>query len=250
MIVSDISSSIDVAEYCREIETHLCRKNDGHLVRVVGPSFDVVSGWATRGVPLKVALGGIDRYFERYYRKGTRRRPVKIDFCEADVLDVFDEWRRATGVTPAGNASPTPTGDGESAATAARKTGPSLPDHLQRVLTRLSSLRASGALPEAAEPLLDAVSAAFDAARARSGGVRGDERRALIAHLDDLDTQLLSLALAHTPSDVVTAVRQEATRELASYRATMAPEAFERAVERATSKALRQHLGLPTVSFT
>src|SRR5256885_11872604 len=23
---------------------------------------------------------------------------VKIDFCEADVLDVFDEWRRAVGL--------------------------------------------------------------------------------------------------------------------------------------------------------
>ena len=85
-------------EYCREIETYLCRKNDGHLIRVVGPSFELVSGWAAQGVPLKVACAGIDRYFERYYRKGARRRPVKIDFCEADVLDAFDEWRRAIGL--------------------------------------------------------------------------------------------------------------------------------------------------------
>src|SRR5262249_49462944 len=83
-------------EYCREIETYLCRKNDGHLIRVVGPSFEVVSGWEARGVPLKIAFEGIDRYFERYYRSGPRRRPVKIDFCDADVLDVFDEWKRAT----------------------------------------------------------------------------------------------------------------------------------------------------------
>ncbi len=88
-----------IDEYCREIETYLCRKNDGHLIRVVGPSFEVVSGWAAQGVPLKIALAGIDRYFERYYRKGPRRRPVKIDFCDADVLDVFDEWRRATGLS-------------------------------------------------------------------------------------------------------------------------------------------------------
>jgi len=49
-----------VAEYCREIETYLCRKNDGHLIRVTGPSFDLVSGWATQGVPLKVACAGSD----------------------------------------------------------------------------------------------------------------------------------------------------------------------------------------------
>lgn len=245
-----MSSHTDVAEYCREIETYLCRKNDGHLVRVVGPSFDIVTGWATRGVPLKVALGGIDRYFERYYRKGTRRRPVKIDFCEADVLDVFDEWRRATGVTPAATAvqaDAAPTHDDQGAG---RKSGPSLPDHLQRVLSRLSSLRATGVLSESADPLLDAVSAAFDAARARSGGVRGDERRALIAHLQDLDVQLMSLASAQTPDDVMAIVRQEAASELSSYRATMAPDAFARAVERAVTRALRQRLGLPTLSFS
>src|SRR5690349_16872257 len=95
------SSGNEISSYCREIETYLCRKNDGHLIRVVGPSFEVVSRWAAGGVPLKVACRGIDRYFERYYRSGPRRRPVKIDFCEADVLDVFDEWRRAIGVTSA-----------------------------------------------------------------------------------------------------------------------------------------------------
>ena len=88
-------------DFCREIESYLCQKNDGHLVRVTGPSFDLVSGWAAQGIPLKIAFQGIDRYFERYYRKGPRRRPVRIDFCDADVLDVFDEWRRAVGSSSA-----------------------------------------------------------------------------------------------------------------------------------------------------
>jgi hypothetical protein len=85
-------------DYCREIEAYLCRKNDGHLIRIVGPSFDRVRGWASLGVPFKVVCHGIDRYFERYYAKGARRRPVQIDFCEADVLDAFDAWRRAVGL--------------------------------------------------------------------------------------------------------------------------------------------------------
>ena len=82
-------------EYCRQLESYLCRKNDGHLIRIVGPAFEQVCGWATRGIPIKVACRGIDRCFDRYYARGPRRRPVRIEFCEADVLDVFDEWRRA-----------------------------------------------------------------------------------------------------------------------------------------------------------
>ena len=36
-----------VDDYCRQVEAYLCRKNDGHLVRIVGPAFEQVCGWAT-----------------------------------------------------------------------------------------------------------------------------------------------------------------------------------------------------------
>src|SRR6185503_15476919 len=89
---------MDPADYTRSLEAYLCRKNDGHLIRIIGPAFEQVCGWAARGIPLNVACRGVDRYFERYYARGPRRRPVRIEFCEADVLDVFDEWRRAVGI--------------------------------------------------------------------------------------------------------------------------------------------------------
>src|SRR4026207_458118 len=88
---------MDPAEYSREIESYLCRKNEGHLIRIVGPAFEQVCGWANLGVPLKVAFRGIDQYCERYYAKGPRRRPVRVEFCEADILDPFAAWRRAGG---------------------------------------------------------------------------------------------------------------------------------------------------------
>ena len=120
------TSDLQTADYCREIEKYLTQKNDGHLIRIAGPSFDLVTRWAAQGVPLKVALRGIDRYFERYYAKGSRRRPVRIDFCEADVLDVFDEWRRAVGLTGDSRQS---TVDSQQSTVNNRQ---SLPEHLER----------------------------------------------------------------------------------------------------------------------
>src|SRR5205085_10421275 len=125
----------EVAEYCREIEAYLTRKNEGHLIRIAGPVFVQVSGWAAQGIPLAVVFRGIDRYCERYYAKGPRRRPVRVEFCEPDILDGFDDWRRAVGVTQLVDAS----ADGE--APAKRD---SLPAHLDRAINRLTAMRASG----------------------------------------------------------------------------------------------------------
>ena len=36
-------------EYARQVERYLCQKNRGHLVRVVGPAFELVCGWADDG---------------------------------------------------------------------------------------------------------------------------------------------------------------------------------------------------------
>jgi hypothetical protein len=238
---------VDVAEYCRELEIHLCRKNDGHLIRIVGPSFETVSRWAASGVPVKVAMGGIDRYFERYYRKGARRRPVKIDFCEDDVLDLFDEWRRATGLTTDDAKRVEATGDAETHTT--RKHGPSLPEHLERALIRLSSLRASGGLDDRADTLVDRVSSELDNARARSGGVRGNERRELLERLEQLDSELMELARLTSSADVIAAARQEALDDLGPFRSTMAADAFDGALELAFARTLRERLGLPVLVF-
>ena len=119
-------------EYCREIEAYLCRKNDGHLIRIVGPSFERVCGWAEQGIPFKIACQGIDACFVRYYAKGVRRRPVQIDFCENDILDAFEAWRRAVGVR-------LPGAEATEAEAQAKRRKRSLPEHLDRVCERVTA---------------------------------------------------------------------------------------------------------------
>jgi hypothetical protein len=241
-----------IDDYCREIETHLCRKNDGHLIRVVGPSFELVSGWVALGVPLKVAMRGIDRCFERYYRKGPRRRPVKIDFCEADVLEVFDEWRRAVGLTGDGSLesadggrSRSPVPDPQSA----REHRQSLPAHLQRVVLSLTNARARGSVTDAFDDVIDRVARELDVARADARGVRGESRQALIARLDALDAELLAHARAALDETTRGALEREAEAELAGFRAAMAPDAFVRARAAAVTRLVRERFGLPTITF-
>ena len=239
---SQVGESAELADYCREIETYLCRKNDGHLIRVVGPSFELVSRWAREGIPLKVACAGIDRYFERYYRKGPRRRPVRIDFCEADVLDVFDDWRRATGVTGLASGG----GDGTQSA----RRAPSLPEHLERALIKLTDAQATGRLGAALDPLIDQLSQELDRARGAAGGIRGDARRAMGERLTTLDASMLSVARLSLPAEDLEELRRESVALLGPLADRMAEEARDRARERALDQLVRERYHLPTITFS
>jgi hypothetical protein len=227
-------------DYCREIEAYLCRKNDGHLIRVVGPSFELVTGWEAEGIPLKIACQGIDRYFERYYRKGPRRRPVRIDFCDADVRDVFDEWRRAVGLR---------TSTTESPETPAASRTTSLPLHLERAAMRLTAARAMGAVGADADALIDRLAQELDAARAAANGVRGDARRAAIARLTLLDEELLRVARASIDENARRDVVREAEEELSGFRDRMADAAYQHAREAAIDRLIRARLRLPVLSY-
>lgn len=229
-------------EYCREIEAYLCRKNDGHLIRLVGPSFERVCSWTARGIPFKIACHGIDRYFGRYYAKGPRRRPVQIDFCEADVLDAFDAWRRAVGVRLPGV---------EAAAEGARKRPrQSLPEHLIRVCENITA-RLAGRIPPSAElnRVLETVANEASSFTDLPSPIRGEARAKVSARLAELDRLMLDAVRRQSDAGTLQTLRQEAAVELAPFKERMQADAFERAIEAAVDRLLREREQLPTVAF-
>lgn len=233
---------MDHAHYCREVEAHLRRKNDGHLIRIVGPSFELVCGWAERGIPLKIVERGIDRYFERYYAKGPRRRPVRIDFCEADVLDLFDDWRRAVG------AQRTPTAGLDDGPGPGEKPRHSLAAHLDRVAGRLAARRA-----DPATPALNAeISATLDAVgrvRAAAARARGAVRATLVEELAALDRALVAAARADAPPALRRALAEEAAADLGPFRDRMAEDVYRQALDAATDRLVRERFGLPAIRY-
>lgn len=229
-------------EYCRAVEAHLCRSNGGHLVRIAGPSFDRVCGWEARGIPLRVVYQGIDRASERQRAKGARR-PLHIDFCEADILDVFDQWRKAVGVSTLPGSAGT---EGTAAAVEARRP-PSLGGHLDRVIARLTGRRAGGAGP--IDTLLDDMVRELDAARAGARTMRGDTRTTLVARLAEMDRVLVAAAWEGLDAPAREAVGREADQELAPFAGRMTPDAYTRAREACIGRLVRDRERLPVVSF-
>jgi hypothetical protein len=195
-----------------------------------------------------VASRGIDRYFERHRRSGGRRRPVRIDFCEADVLDAFDEWRRALGL-PSGDVVGEAEGNGEG--DPARRG--SLRAHLERVLIKLTGLRARGAAGTPIDGLLDRMESELDRAHEAARGpraLRGEARRALVERLAALDSELVQAARGALDTIEKGRIEREAEEEVAAFRDRMRPEQYVRAREAAIERLVRERLDLPVVSFT
>ena len=233
----------DADDYCREIEAYLCRKNDGHLIRIVGPSFERVRSWADQGIPLKIAYQGIDAYFVRYYAKAGRRRPVHIDFCEHDILDAFDAWRRAVGVRLPGADDTEDESDG-------KRRKRSLPEHLDRVCERLTARRAA-TIPPAPEfdAVLDAITREAAAYRDQPGPLRGETRDRITARLVELDRLMLDAARGQADAAAIRAMHVEASAQLLPFRDRMPADTYQRAIESAVDRLLREREQLPTIAF-
>jgi hypothetical protein len=233
----------ETVEYCRELEAYLCRKNGGHLVRIVGPAFETVKGWAEQGVPLKIALRGIDRCCERANARGGRRRPMRIEFCEADVLAMFDDWRRALGVSAGQVAESSPDDDLQESP---RKG--SLASHIERSVTRLLAVRSPS--PDAVfDGAVAHVTAELDKLAEGARKLRGEAREDVIARLAELDAQLLDAARAKVDPRTSEALRVEAEAELAGFSARMTADAFARSRELAYDRLLREVFNLPVLAF-
>ena len=245
--------AMEPGELCRAVESYLRRKNDGHLIRIVGPAFEMVCGWAAAGIPLRVVERAIDRRHRRYHARGPKRHPLRVEYCEADVLDLFDEWKRAVGV---GAAAKPDVGQSESDAEG-EQAGPrrtrsggrrSLAGHLDELAARISAWRPP---PGAAalERLLEEASDTVDAARAGGSTLRGEARRRVIEQLRELDGRLPEAARADAGDAVLRELRTEARGSLEPFRIRMPVPAFGKALDTATDRLLVEHFKLPRLTF-
>ncbi|MEZ5284403.1 MAG: hypothetical protein R2712_06260 [Vicinamibacterales bacterium] len=239
--------TLDRDAFCRELEAYLCRKNEGHLIRIVGPAFERVQAWADQGIPIKVAQAGIDRYFERYYRKGPRRRPVRIEFCEADVLDAFDDWRRAVGVSVVA-ADPDGGPPVEEPQPVQSRHRRSLKTALDSAMARLTVLRGSSLLGGVADEPLDAAIRTLESVRPDAEHARGAARQAVLDAAERAGRP--GLRPPRSPAGRrPAALTGEARSELEPFRERMAPEAHQQARAAAVARLVRQRFGLPDFSL-
>jgi hypothetical protein len=149
---------------------------------------------------------------------------------------LFDEWRRAIGVTQAGT---------ETTAQPARKA--TLTAHLERIVSRLVGRRT----PRSAtfEQHLERLLTELDRLSAETRQARGATRAGIVERLVSLDEELMLAALAELDENSSAIARREAEAALAPFAARMAPDVRARAMDAAYRRAVRDSLDLPTIRY-
>jgi len=210
----------------------------------------LIESWKEMGVPLHVALSGIERAFDSFNAKPRRRTVKSLLYCQEEVEAQFAEWQESQ------------------VGAAAKKNGESviektfdeahLPFPRSTILEHLSRVRASlvEICDERKKSRKDDFSDALARATSRLHELQDDFANAARPDAEKLEDSLTSLEklldealVASLPRRELAAARVIAEEQLEPYRSRMERHVYEQTLDNLLLKRLRDTHDLPRLSL-
>ena len=213
--------------YFTEIEEHFVRKR-GKNINVAPLDWCLIELWKSNGVPLHVALRGIDRSFEAA-EKRQRKAPTTLFYCHPAVMEAFEEYRNAMiGAQP----DQAPGGAGT------RQTMPSatILAHLDQLLAALASLD---------ERLVDRGTARLRALRTEAEARATVDPEELDHELTEAEELVASAVRGSLPADRLAAIKADVKEETRVYKKHLSKEMYERLRDGYLRRRILAEYGLP-----
>jgi hypothetical protein len=250
--------------YFTEIEDAFIRRRGKHLL--LSPmDWALIESWKEMGVPLHVALRGIEKSFDSYESKPRKRSVKSLMYCQEEVEAQFQEWLESqTGAhAPSASGEETARDSGDSASeglpSSDEGAGRGLPfpravisahlsecrDAVRRAIDLRTKSAGEGALREA----LGRAAARLEELHSDFERAPRPDAEALESSLADIES-LLDRALRESLSeDALEDARASAAEQLKPYRARMERATYEQTLDNLLSKALRESAGVPRLSL-
>lgn len=232
--------------YFTEIEDVFVRLRGKHVF--ISPlDWVLIEQWKTKGIPLYVALRGIETAFASHGAKQQKRAVKTLLYCQEEVEAQYAEWMESqVGATAA---------EGDEAPAEVKTTGLPFPreaivEHLDQGLNALREFSANGAgdSPALAESLhrvvtrLEAI--AGDFARAAT-----PDAEALEDSLTELERVLHDALLTQLPAAEIAEATKAAVEQLKPYKARMEKATYEQTRDGLVLKQLLNQKNLPRLSL-
>jgi hypothetical protein len=237
--------------YFTEIEDTFIRRRGKHLL--LSPlDWALIESWKEMGVPLHVALRGIEHAFDSFEAKPRRRSVKTLMYCQEEVEAQYAEWLESQlGAAPEeANGHQADEGDAESDAMLPFSRT-SIEAHLRRLGDELKGLRA-----EHKRGAADALDEALGRAVTRLRSLAQDFEQSARPNAEQLEESLTALEkmldealVAGLSNKELAAARAETEEQLSSYRSRMEEATYRQTLENLLLKRLREQQGLPRLSL-
>lgn len=204
----------------------------------------LIESWKERGVPLHVALRGIEHAFDSYEAKKHKRTVKTLLYCQEEVEAQYAEWlesrvgshEEADSRRDDDETSPFPRA--------------SVLAHLERSTEALSNLS------NQREAQQDELGEALARSAALLAEIKDDyasaaqpETRKLEESLTGIERMLDDALRAATNEGEFAAMSAEVEAQLKPYKRQMDKPAFEQTRDNLLRKRLREHFGIPRLSL-
>jgi hypothetical protein len=245
-----MQGELNYFNYFTEIEDVFVRLRAKHVF--ISPlDWVLIEQWKTKGIPLYIALRGIETAFASHAASNSRRAIKTLVYCQEEVEAQFAEWLDSqVGAAAAA--------DEEAAEAEAPPGKPStlpfpretIAEHLTRGLNAISELASS---PAANEPSL---AEAIDRVLTRFQSINADFNQAVTTNAERLEADLTALEqilhpalMAHLPADEVASARAAAKEQLKPYKANMEKAVYEQTRDGLALKQILAQRNLPRLSL-
>jgi hypothetical protein len=257
---------VNYFNYFTEIEDAFVRRRGKHLL--LSPmDWALIESWKAMGVPLHVALRGVEKSFDSYESKPRRRSVKSLLYCQEEVEAQFAEWReRQTGAhdgagdaAGANGAGAKSKGKGGKKGVKEEPEGDGLPFPREAIASHLAAARAEtigaraarlarGGEDELTETLARAAARLEGLERDFSAAARPDAEL-LEGALCDLEAMLDRAVRSSVEPERIEARRREAEEQLKPYRARMERAVYEQTRDNLLAKYLREDCHVPRLSL-
>jgi hypothetical protein len=203
----------------------------------------LIESWKERGVPLHVALRGIEHSFDSHDAKNAKRTVKTLLYCQEEVEAQYAEWLESRVGSDDGR-----TAESENDKTPFSKR--TVLQHLDRSLEDLGKLAAD------CGPEEDEMSETFGRAVSLLSEIRNDYESASHADSRKLEESLTGLerllddSMRRTmPDNQITALQTDIEAQLKPYKRHMDKDAFAQTRDNLLKKRIREHFGVPRLSL-
>jgi hypothetical protein len=242
--------------YFTEIEDTFIRRRGKHLL-LSSMDWALIESWKEMGVPLHIALRGIEQAFDSYEAKPRKRSVKTLLYCQEEVEAQYAEWLETRVGASEGNseqidAEEQPEGTNKKRESAASPFArPVIIEHLQRVRAELLTIfnrRKERAQDGLGEALARAVDLVAELEKDFAGSALSSAQK-LEVSLTGIERMLNESLRSAGDPETIAAHRREVKSQLRPYKGHMEAAAYELTFDNLLLKRLRDQFGIPRLSL-